>query len=64
MGGLLVRVSILGGPCGFGGGKWLRLGHAREVKGPGWVEVGTTFQEGTQVGFLKSCEWTLAGLSL
>lgn len=59
-GGLLVGVGILGGPCGFGGGRWLRLGHAREVKGPGWTETGTHFQEGSEVGFLKSGGWTLA----
>ena len=59
-GGWLVGVSILGGPHGFGGGRWLRLGCAREVKGPGWMETGTTFQGGSEVGFLKSGWWTLA----
>lgn len=60
----LIGVGILGGPRGFGGGRWLRLGHAREVKGPGWMEMGTPFQEGSEVGFLKSGGWTLADPAL
>lgn len=39
----------------------LRLGHAQEGKGPGQVEVGTTFQEGAETGFLNWGAQTLAG---
>lgn len=52
------------GHVGLEESRWLRLGHAREVKGPGWMEAGTPFQEGSEVGFLKSGGWTLADPAL
>lgn len=52
VGRLLVGLSILLGYVCWGKMS-AEAGTCSGGNGPGWVEIGTTFQEGTEVGFLK-----------